>query len=88
MLRGDIRDRYGNLLVLDVINYDLYNNVRNPDKIPKEKINELAELLGVDVNELTKKLSGKIDTRIFSGVGETQASKIKKLSADFGLFSP
>lgn len=88
VLRGDIRDRYSNLLVLDVINYDLYNNVRNLHKIPKEKINKLAELLRISTSDFIIKLSQKIDTKIFSGVDEDLASRIKRLNPEFVYLVP
>ena len=77
-LRGDIRDRNGELLALNIITYDLYNNTDKIEKIPKEKITNLARILNTSTEKLTEKLSQRKNTRIFSGISEAQISEIKK----------
>ncbi len=77
-LRGDIRDRNGELLALDIITYDLYNNVKDLEKIPQDKITSLANIVRVTPEELIKKLSQRRNTKIFSGIAETQIRDIKK----------
>ena len=76
-LRGDIRDRNGELLALDIITYDLYNNADKIEKIPKEKILNLAKILNITSEELTKKLNQRKNIRIFSGISESQINQIK-----------
>ena len=76
-LRGDIRDRSGGLLALDIITYDLYNNVDKIEKIPKEKIATLAKILNTSAEELTRKLSQRRNIKIFSGINESQINEIK-----------
>ena len=76
-LRGDIRDRNGELLALDIITYDLYNNLEKIEKIPKEKIISLAKILNISTEELTEKLNQRKNIRIFSGISENQINKIK-----------
>lgn len=76
-LRGDIRDRNGELLALDLINYDLYNDVDNAEKISKEKINNLAKILNTSPENLIKKLSQRQNTKIFSGINEAQITAIR-----------
>ena len=76
-LRGDVRDRSGGLLALDIVTYDLYNNVDKIEKTPKEKIIILAKILNTTTDELTKKLSQKRNIKIFSGVNENQINQIK-----------
>ena len=87
-LRGDIRDRNGDLLVLDLITYDLYNNVRNLEKIKKDKISSLAKILNISEKDLTWKLSQKINTKILSALSEQKAEQIQKLSPSFVYLSP
>lgn len=78
ILRGDILDRNGNLLALDLITYDLYNNVKNVDKIKPEEILNLASFLKTDSTSLKNKLSQKINTKIYSGLNESQTNIIRK----------
>ncbi len=85
-LRGDVRDRNGELLALDIITYDLYNNVTKIEKTPKEKIASLAKILKVSSDELTKKLSQGRNTKIFLGIGESQINEIK--NSYLGLVYP
>ncbi|MBI2995722.1 MAG: penicillin-binding protein 2 [Candidatus Melainabacteria bacterium] len=87
-LRGDVRDRNGILLALDLITYDLYNNIRNLSSIPEEKITELANLLKVNPTELKIKLNQKIDTKMFSGISENIANKIQKENLRFVYTRP
>ncbi len=77
-LRGDIRDRSGQLLALDLINYDLYNSINNVEKIPKERINNLAKVLNTSPANLIQKLSQRKNTKIFSGINESQIITIRK----------
>ena len=88
LLRGDIRDRNGTLLVLDVINYDMYNNVRNLSKIPEEEITALAKLLKIDIKTLKSKLTQKINTRIVSHINEDTANELKATNLDFVYLRP
>ena len=88
MLRGDIRDRNGDLLVLDIITYDLYNNTRNVQKVSGEKINKLSELLKIKVSDLKNKLNQKVDTKIASGIKEDIANKIRKSDLNFVYLRP
>ena len=88
LLRGDIRDRSGELLVLDVITYDIYNNVRNLNKISENKISELAGLLKISTNDLKVKLNQKIDTRIFLGINEDTTNRIHKINPGFIYLVP
>ena len=88
LLRGDIRDRNGNLLVLDVITYDVYNNVRDLKKINEEKINKIAQVLGINHLDLKKELAKSINTKIFSKITEEKASEIQKLNPGFIYLSP
>lgn len=76
-LRGDIRDRNGELLALDIITYDLYNNVDKIEKISKEKIISLAKILNTSTEEIIKNLSQKKNVKILSGISDSQVSKIK-----------
>lgn len=87
-LRGDIRDRNGNLLVLDIITYDLYNNVHKKTNISEEKITNLANLLNITLGELKEKLSQRRDTRIVSAINEKTATQIKGLSPEFVYLRP
>jgi len=87
-LRGDIRDRYGNLLALDLITYDMYNNVSALNKIPEDKINTLGKLLNISWNILVQKLHQKINTKIISGINEKTATKIKQLNIGFVYLIP
>lgn len=82
-LRGDIRDRNGNLLVLDVLTYELYNKANNIKVIPEEKITKLISLLKINSGDLKKKLNQKINTKICSGINEATARKIKQQDFDF-----
>lgn len=77
-LRGDIRDRNGELLALDIVTYDLYNNVKDLKKIPQDKVINLAKIVRVTPEELTNKLSQRRNTKVFSGITETQIRDIKK----------
>lgn len=78
LLRGDIRDRYGNLLVLDVIKYDLYSNVKNFEKIPEKKILKLSKILDIDPILLKQKLTNtRINNKILSELSETTTNQIK-----------
>lgn len=88
ILRGDILDRNGNLLALDLITYDLYSNTKNPEKIKQEEINDLSELLKISTTELKNKLSQKINTKILSGINETTAKKIRKDYLDLAYARP
>lgn len=83
VLRGDIRDRNGNLLVLDIITYDIYNNAANLERINKEKIKLLASFLNVQLDELQEKLKTKINTRIFTSINEETIEKIKNAKINF-----
>ncbi len=76
-LRGDIRDRNGELLALDLITYDLYNDIDNVGKISKEKINGLAKILNITSDNLVKKLNQRKNTKIFSGINEAQIIAIR-----------
>ena len=76
-LRGDIRDRAGNLLALDIISYDLYNNVKDIKKLPEEKISILSGILKLSPETLIKKLSERRNTKILSGINEKQAREIE-----------
>lgn len=77
-LRGDIRDRNGNLLVLDVIKYDLYSNVKNLEKIPPKKILKLAKILNIEPTLLKQKLTNtRINNKIISELSETTTNQIK-----------
>ncbi len=76
-LRGDIRDRNGELLALDIITYDLYNNVDKIEKIPKESIASLAKTLNTSSDELVNKLKQRKNIKIFSGITESQINEIK-----------
>lgn len=87
-LRGDVFDRNGNLLVLDIVNYDLYNNVRDFNKIPKEKIKELVSILEIPEEELINGLKQKINTKIISKINEDKANFIKSTNADFIYLVP
>ena len=87
-LRGDIRDRYGNLLVIDTITFDLYNNVRNMNSIPEEKIEILGKMLNIKTEGLKKKLNQKINTRILSGIDENTVKKITNSKIDFVYSMP
>jgi|GEM_PF-1443459 len=88
-LRGDIRDRNGNLLVLDIVNYDLYLKVKSIQEIKDERINELAEVLKIDPVKLKHKISNtRINNRISSGISEITNSKIKKNDFDFVYLHP
>jgi cell division protein FtsI/penicillin-binding protein 2 len=88
-LRGDIRDRYGNLLVLDVVNYDLYLKAKSIQEIKDEKIKELAEILKTDPVKFKQKISNtRINNRIFSGITEIVNNKIKKNNFDFVYLHP
>src|SRR3989338_6229681 len=71
-LRGDIRDRNGELLALDIITYDLYNNADKIEKISKEKIISLAKILNTSTEEIIKNLSQKKNVKIFSGISDSQ----------------
>lgn len=77
-LRGEIRDRNGDLLVLDYVTYDIYNNIQKSSKITEEKIHRLSELLKIEPDKLLQKLNQRKDTKILSGIHETIATKIKK----------
>lgn len=88
VLRGDIRDRNGDLLVLDVITYDLYNNVRKLSSIPEEKILHLASLLKITPDELKIKLSQKKYTKIFPGINEKLANSIREMKVGFVYLEP
>ena len=78
ILRGDIRDRNSELLVLDTITYDLYNNVSNLNKVPEEKIDELSKLLKITPDKLKTKLSQRINTRVIAGIPQDLAKAVKK----------
>jgi len=88
ILRGDIRDRNGNLLVLDIINYDLYNNVQELKKIPIEKIQKLSEILKIPRDTLLKKLNQKRNTKIFSNIKEDIVKKIQEERISFIFADP
>lgn len=88
ILRGDIRDRYGNLLVLDVIEYDIYNNVTDINKVAEEKIDELSEILKTRKEELLEKLHQRINTKMYSRISQDIRDKIKQLNISFIYFSP
>jgi len=88
VLRGDIRDRNGDLLVLDVITYDLYNNVRKLSSIPEEKILRLASLLKITPDELKTKLGQKKYTKIFPGINERLANSIREMKVGFVYLEP
>lgn len=90
ILRGDIRDRNGQLLVLDVITYDLYNNTTDQElkSIPKEKINLLASLLSITTDELNTKLHQQRYTKIFSGINEKLANAIREMKIGFVYLEP
>lgn len=78
LLRGDIRDRNGNLLVLDVIKYDLYSNVKDIEKIPPKKILKLAKILDIEPSILKQKLTNtRINNKIISELSETTTNQIK-----------
>lgn len=87
-LRGDIRDRSGNLLVLDVITYELYNNSNGIDLISQINIEKLAGLLGIPFEDLKKKLQQRKNTRILSNINKETAKKIKELNIDFVYLVP
>ncbi len=83
-LRGEIRDRNGTLLVLDLINYDLYSDVKDLSKIKKEKITELSQILEISEDKLKEKLTKvKINNRLFKELNESKALKIKNNNFDF-----
>ncbi len=87
-LRGEIRDRNGKLLVLDLITYDIYNNVTDLKKISNEKILSLSKILNCTENDLFKKLNQKKDTRLFLNISEKTANQIKKIKASFVYLVP
>ncbi|MBI3591870.1 MAG: penicillin-binding protein 2 [Candidatus Melainabacteria bacterium] len=87
-LRGDIRDRNGDLLALDIITYDLYNNVRNLNKISEESIDRLSKLLNISPSNLKVKLGQKKDTRMLSGISEKTANRIRKINPGFAYLIP
>ena len=88
VLRGDIRDRNGNLLVLDIINYDLYNNVQELKKIPNERIQKLSEILKIPKDTLLKKLSQKRNTKILANIKEDTVKKIQEEKINFIFADP
>lgn len=88
ILRGDIRDRNGDLLVLDVVTYDLYNNVRDLKKVSNEQIVNLAQILNVEPDKLKEKLKQKIDTRITSKINQDIATKIRENKINFVYLRP
>lgn len=83
VLRGDIRDRNGDLLVLDVITYDIYKGQYDPTKVSQDSLNKLSILLNVSQAKLKEKLNQKMNTRIFSGVSEELFKKIEKENFSF-----
>ena len=85
-LRGDIRDRYGNLLVLDVVEYDVYINIKNINKISKDEIQALAEALNDKPDNLEIKLRQKNFTKIYPIISQSKKEEIKKLNLDFIYF--
>lgn len=87
LLRGDIRDRNGNLLVLDVIKYDLYSNVKDINKIPEKKIIKLANILEIEPSKLKQKLSSvRINNKLLTEINETTTNRIK--GGDFYFVYP
>ncbi len=79
LLRGEIRDRNGNLLVLDYVTYDIYNNIEKLSVLTEEKINRLAELLKISATELDKRLrTYRVNTKICGGINESTANKIDR----------
>ena len=87
-IRGDIRDRFGNLLVLDVITYDLYNNVKDFNKISEEEINNLQTILELNNDTVIKKLHQKINTKIAGNLNQATAKKIKSLETGLVYLVP
>ena len=83
ILRGDIRDRNSNLLVLDIVSYDIYNNIKDINKLPKDKISQLSTILNLSEEVLEKKLKQKINTRIASKVDHLTVKKIKDFDINF-----
>ena len=77
-LRGDIRDRNSNLLAIDTIEYDLYNNVKDIKKLPTDKIKNLAHLLNTSYDQLVQKLSQQKNTKMFSSLNEETATTVQK----------
>ena len=88
ILRGDILDRKGDLLVLDIIAYDLYNRTKDIKKTSKIKISSLAKLLKISSSELTGKLSQKENTKILSGLNDKIVKKIRKDFNDLAYAKP
>lgn len=90
LLRGDIRDRNGNLLVIDTITYDLYNNPRKDklNHISEEEISRLAKLLNIEIEVLKEKLNQKKDTKILSDIDERHANLIRGLNTNIVYLSP
>ena len=88
ILRGDIRDRDGNLLVLDIVTYEVYNNTRNVEKISQDRLDSLAKLLELKLDELKTKLSKTINTKIISTVNEHKSKIITKLYSDLVYTRP
>lgn len=87
-LRGDIRDRNGDLLALDIITYDIYNNVKDIKKISDEDITSLTKILNIEKDKLLENLNKKINTRIATKVDQAKIDKIKKLNLNFIYFRP
>ena len=88
ILRGDIRDRNGSLLALDLVTYDIYNNVDKSKAIPEDKVIKLSKILRISQQNLIKKLNQRKNTKIFPEVSLDIMKKIKDSQIDFVHFEP
>ena len=88
-LKGDVRDRNGVLLGLDVIVYDLYKGAKPTEIINEGKINELSDILNINKQKFKEHLySRKINTAVISGINGEVARKIKNKNLGFVYLKP